>query len=203
ICGSHEVNVAKCVHGILSDVLRYHEENPSVWPQWELGNQYISRIASRVDSRAHGELLLMLQLLLPGTNNFYYGDELGMMDLDSDSEVPRQRGAMQWADAYEGGFTSAEQSQVPINEDYRQYNWGVSDQHYGVAIASIAIRFQDEWKKEKSTLKMFSKLSKLRTKDDTLMSGHTLLGELSGEAFTIVRYSKTGNDFIGSVSTSC
>ncbi|KHJ78379.1 hypothetical protein OESDEN_22000 [Oesophagostomum dentatum] len=126
ICGSHEGNVAKCVHGILSDVLRYHEENPSVWPQWELGNQYVSRIASRVDSRAHGELLLMLQLLLPGTNNFYYGDELGMVDLDSDSQVPRQRGAMQWADAYEGGFTSAEQSQVPINEDYKQYNWEVS-----------------------------------------------------------------------------
>ncbi|KHJ83121.1 hypothetical protein OESDEN_17182, partial [Oesophagostomum dentatum] len=35
ICGSHEGNVAKCVYGILSDVLRYHEENPSVWPQWE------------------------------------------------------------------------------------------------------------------------------------------------------------------------
>ncbi|VDN26331.1 unnamed protein product, partial [Cylicostephanus goldi] len=74
----NEGTIATCVHEILSDILLFHSNNPAVWPQWEFGNQYISRIASRVESRAHAELLLMLQLVLPGTNNFYYGDELGM-----------------------------------------------------------------------------------------------------------------------------
>ncbi|ETN70955.1 hypothetical protein NECAME_14442 [Necator americanus] len=87
ICHKNEGTVATCVHEILSDILLFHTNNPSVWPQWEFGNQYVSRVASRVESRAHAELLLMLQLILPGTNNFYYGDELGMKNLPDDSVV--------------------------------------------------------------------------------------------------------------------
>ncbi|VDM67889.1 unnamed protein product [Strongylus vulgaris] len=87
ICHRTEGTVATCVHEILSDILLFHANNPAVWPQWEFGNQYISRVASRVESRAHAELLLMLQLILPGTNNFYYGDELGMKNLPNGSSV--------------------------------------------------------------------------------------------------------------------
>ncbi|EPB68345.1 alpha amylase, catalytic domain protein [Ancylostoma ceylanicum] len=143
ICHKNEGTVATCVHEILSDILLFHTNNPSVWPQWEFGNQHISRIASRVESRAHAELLLMLQLILPGTNNFYYGDELGMKNLPNDS--------------------------------VRQYA------------------------QEQSSLKMFSKLSKLRTRDDALMSGQTIMGRLIDGAFTIVRFDQFENATVGNV----
>lgn len=54
---------------------------------FQFGNPWLSRLASRVDSRAHSQLLIMLQLVLPGSNSFYYGDELGMKNLPNDSVV--------------------------------------------------------------------------------------------------------------------
>ncbi|KAK6737724.1 hypothetical protein RB195_020058 [Necator americanus] len=187
ICHKNEGTVATCVHEILSDILLFHTNNPSVWPQWEFGNQYVSRVASRVESRAHAELLLMLQLILPGTNNFYYGDELGMKNLPDDSVVPVQRGAMQWDDTANAGFSS--NSKVPVNSDYKNINWV---RQYG---------------QEQSSLKMFSKLSKLRTRDDALMSGQTLIGRLIDGAFTIVRFYvhenvTTGGVYIGAFNFS-
>ncbi|EYC12434.1 hypothetical protein Y032_0047g1477 [Ancylostoma ceylanicum] len=179
ICHKNEGTVATCVHEILSDILLFHTNNPSVWPQWEFGNQHISRIASRVESRAHAELLLMLQLILPGTNNFYYGDELGMKNLPNDSVVPVQRGAMQWDDTKDAGFSTA--SKVPVNPDYTNINW---------------VR---QYAQEQSSLKMFSKLSKLRTRDDALMSGQTIMGRLIDGAFTIVRFDQFENATVGNV----
>ncbi|KAL6736868.1 hypothetical protein Aduo_007171 [Ancylostoma duodenale] len=187
ICHKNEGTVATCVHEILSDILLFHANNPSVWPQWEFGNQHISRIASRVESRPHAELLLMLQLILPGTNNFYYGDELGMKNLPNDSVVPPQRGAMQWDDTKNAGFSSA--SKVPVNSDYKNINW---------------VR---QYAQEQSSLKMFSKLSKLRTRDDALMSGQTIMGRLIDGAFTVVRFdvfenATTGNVYVGAFNFS-
>ncbi|CAJ0607437.1 unnamed protein product [Cylicocyclus nassatus] len=187
ICHRTEGTIATCVHEILSDILLFHSNNPAVWPQWEFGNQYISRIASRVESRAHAELLLMLQLILPGTNNFYYGDELGMKNLPNDSRVPPQRGAMQWDDSQFAGFSS--NAKIPVNSDYKNINW---ERQYG---------------QEQSSLKMFSKLSKLRTRDDALMSGQTLMGKLIDGAFTVVRFyhhdnATTGNVYVGAFNFS-
>ncbi|KHJ86687.1 hypothetical protein OESDEN_13555 [Oesophagostomum dentatum] len=125
----------------------------------------------------------MLQLLLPGTNNFYYGDELGMKNLPNDSMVPPQRGAMQWDDTANSGFTSAANSKVPVNSDYNNINWA------------------KQYSQEQSALKMFSKLSKLRTRDDALMSGQTLMGRLVDGGFTIVRFSQHENVTTGSVSS--
>ncbi len=69
----------------------------------QLGNANISRLASRVGSRARAELLTMLQLILPGTNSIYYGngfdlpvdlptmpvsgEEIGMRNLPDDTQV--------------------------------------------------------------------------------------------------------------------
>jgi glycosidase len=45
-----------------------------------LGNAQNERLSSRTSSRLHAELLLMVELLLPGTPILYYGDELGVQD---------------------------------------------------------------------------------------------------------------------------
>ncbi|KAK6044235.1 alpha amylase, catalytic domain protein [Cooperia oncophora] len=209
ICHRNEGSVAICVHEILSDILLFHSNNPSVWPQWEFGNVWLSRLASRVDSRAHSELLIMTQLILPGTNSFYYGDELGMKNLPNDSvvsefpaycyrklyrkpcnllsvQVPPQRGAMQWDDSAFAGFST--NSKIPVNSDYKNINW------------------KKQYAEEQSALKMFSKLSKLRTRDESLSLGETIIGRLiEGGAYTIVRFHQrenatNGNVFVAAVN---
>ncbi|KAK5965114.1 Neutral and basic amino acid transport protein rBAT [Trichostrongylus colubriformis] len=180
ICHRSEGSVATCVHEIITDIVLFHTNNPGVWPQWEFGNAWVSRLASRVDSRAHSELLFMTQLILPGTNSFYYGDELGMKDLQNDSVVPRQRGAMQWDDSKYAGFST--NSKIPVNSDYKYINWA------------------KQYKEEQSALKMFSKLSKLRTRDEALSVGHTIMGKLiDGGAYTVTRFHERDNVTDGNV----
>jgi len=166
-----EDTVAGCVHEILSDVLMFHSNNPNVWPMWELGNSQLSRLASRVESRIRAELLTMLQLMLPGTNTFYYGEELGMRNLPNDSMIHPARGAMQWDDSAYGGFSSAsQQNHVPIHSDYKNINWA---QQFG---------------EPRSQLKMFIKLARLRKRDETLMVGQTFIGKRVGDGFTLTRF---------------
>ncbi|WKX93722.1 hypothetical protein Q1695_011186 [Nippostrongylus brasiliensis] len=180
ICHRNEESVALCVHEILSDVILFHVNNEDVWPQWEFGNPWLNRLASRVHSRAHSQLLIMIQLMLPGTNSFYYGDELGMMNLPNDSVVPPQRGAMQWDDTVSAGFST--NSKVPVNPDYTNINW---KKQYG---------------EDQSMLKMFSKLSKLRTRVEALGVGKTLISKLvEGGAFTIIRFHQRENVTEGNV----
>ncbi|VDO06638.1 unnamed protein product [Haemonchus placei] len=206
ICHRSEGSVATCVHEILSDILLFHRNNPSVWPQWEFGNAWLSRLASRVDSRAHSELLIMTQLVLPGTNSYYYGDELGMKNLPNDSVVPPQRGAMQWDDSAYAGFST--KSKIPVNSDYKNINWEVDVREEILAPNLLSelngemILFdQKQYREDQSALKMFSKLSKMRTRDESLGVGETMMGRLiDGGAYTITRFHQRDNVTDGNVS---
>ncbi|MFH4980202.1 hypothetical protein AB6A40_006911 [Gnathostoma spinigerum] len=125
VCSTLESSIGGCVHELLSDTIDFHERVPLVFPVWEFGNPFISRLASRVRSRVQSELLTMVQLLLPWTNSFYYGEEIGMMDLDNETSIPPQQGAMQWDDSKNGGFSAAANPQIPTNPDYKEVNWKV------------------------------------------------------------------------------
>lgn len=80
------------------------------WVHWSLGNVETRRLASRL---VHGNATLgatLLQLMLPGTQNLFYGDEVGLQDV-SDPEGERadvkhihQLAAMVW-DKKEKQFT--------------------------------------------------------------------------------------------------
>src|SRR5213075_3545110 len=59
---------------------------PGAWPNWVLGNHDQHRIASRV-GRSQARVAAMLLLTLRGTPTLYYGDELGMPDV----EIPPER----------------------------------------------------------------------------------------------------------------
>ncbi|CAI4233355.1 unnamed protein product [Auanema sp. JU1783] len=181
ICHRTEGTVATCVHEILSDVLLFHSNHEEVWPQWEFGNPYVSRVATRVGSRIHAELLSMLQLVLPGTNNVYYGEELGMRDLRNDSLVPPHRGVMQWDSSMNAGFSTKESTASLLPPDYENVNWELQNGE------------------EKSHLKMFSKLAKLRQRDETLSIGKTLVGRLVDGAFTVTRFLQENNTTIGNI----
>ena len=106
------------------------------WPNWVLGNHDRPRIASRVGP-AQARLAAMLLLTLRGTPTLYYGDEIGMRDVEIPPEkvqdpfeknVPGrglgrdpQRTPMQWSAAKNAGFTAGE-PWLPIPEDYTQVN---------------------------------------------------------------------------------
>ncbi|HXZ98839.1 MAG TPA: alpha-amylase family glycosyl hydrolase [Candidatus Binatia bacterium] len=88
------------------------------WPLWCGSNHDDGRFASRW---CHGDerlarCALMLLLTLPGTPLLYYGDEIGMTEVEipetrrRDRAGGRDRGRtpMQWCEAPGGGFTSAE-----------------------------------------------------------------------------------------------
>lgn len=81
ICEKHPDSVADCANEVIGDILQFYlEQRDRVWPLWQFSNAQTERLASRTSSRLHAELLLMVELLLPGTPILYYGDELGVQD---------------------------------------------------------------------------------------------------------------------------
>ncbi|VDM08944.1 unnamed protein product [Wuchereria bancrofti] len=174
ICHRTEDNVAECIHEILTELVHFHSTN-NISAMWEFGSPQLSRIASRVKSQQQAELLTMLQLLLPGTSSIYYGDEIGMIDLPSEKLVPVQRGAMQWDDSANAGFSGAISTSIPVHPAFAHNNW---DRQYN---------------SQRSQLKTFQKMARLRKRDETLSSGRTIIGQLMNSTFAITKYVKNEN----------
>ena len=108
------------------------------WPNWVLGNHDRSRIASRVGA-AQSRVAAMLLLTLRGTPTLYYGDELGMSDVEIPPEmvqdpfeknVPGQghgrdpaRTPMQWEESKHVGFCpDGVEPWLPLAGDHRTAN---------------------------------------------------------------------------------
>jgi alpha-glucosidase len=106
------------------------------WPNWVLGNHDQHRIASRVGVE-QARVAAMLLLTLRGTPTLYYGDEIGMEDVDiphdrvldpQEINVPGrglgrdpERTPMQWSAARFAGFSSNE-PWLPIADDHDMVN---------------------------------------------------------------------------------
>jgi alpha-glucosidase len=106
------------------------------WPNWVLGNHDQHRIASRV-GLAQARVAAMLLLTLRGTPTMYYGDEIGMRDVDIPPELvqdPQELGVpgvglgrdpertpMQWEAGPNAGFTAGA-PWLPLAGDYARVN---------------------------------------------------------------------------------
>jgi len=106
------------------------------WPNWVLGNHDRSRIATRI-GLAQARVAALLLLTLRGTPTLYYGDELGMRDVQVPPEQVQDpweknvpglglgrdpvRTPMQWAPGAQAGFSSAV-PWLPLGEDFRTVN---------------------------------------------------------------------------------
>jgi alpha-glucosidase len=106
------------------------------WPNWVLGNHDRPRIASRV-GKGQAAVAAMLLLTLRGTPTIYYGDELGMRQV----EIPRDRvrdpfernvpgigvgrdgcrTPMQWDASDNAGFSKVD-PWLPLAEDWQSEN---------------------------------------------------------------------------------
>ena len=112
---------------------------PGGWPNWVLGNHDQRRIASRI-GRAQARVAQMLLLTLRGTPTCYYGDELGMLDVEIPPEAEQdpfgrnlpgmglgrdpERTPMQWDATDHAGFTSGA-PWLPVAADFKEYNVAV------------------------------------------------------------------------------
>ena len=109
---------------------------PEGWPNWVLGNHDKHRIATRVGP-AQARVAAMLLLTLKGTPTMYYGDEIGMQDVEISPEkvqdpheknVPGkglgrdpERTPMQWDATENAGFTDGT-PWLPLAKDFQQVN---------------------------------------------------------------------------------
>jgi alpha-glucosidase len=106
------------------------------WPNWVLGHHDGPRIAARVgEDRAR--LVQMLLLTLRGTPTLYYGDEIGMRDVEIPPEMVRDpqgikspdygrdpvRTPMQWDAGPNAGFCPPDiEPWLPVADDYATTN---------------------------------------------------------------------------------
>jgi alpha-glucosidase len=103
-------------------IARYEGSLPSGgWPNWVLGNHDNPRVASRL-GEAQARVAAMLLLTLRGTPTIYYGEEIGMRDVEVSPELVHDpearigipyrpqgrdpyRTPMQWEPGAGAGFT--------------------------------------------------------------------------------------------------
>ena len=118
---------------------RYESLLPGgAWPNWVLGNHDQHRVASRIGA-AQARVALMLLLTLRGTPINYYGDEIGMHDVEIPPDrvqdpweinVPGlglgrdpERTPMQWTPGPNAGFCPPDvEPWLPIADDYKKNN---------------------------------------------------------------------------------
>ena len=113
------------------------------WPNWVLGNHDQPRVASRIGPE-RARLAQMLLLTLRGTPTVYYGDEIGMQDVDIpehlivdppgkvDPKFSRDpaRTPMQWDGSHAAGFTTGD-PWLPVAEDFAEVNVTVQKKDSG------------------------------------------------------------------------
>ncbi len=137
---------------------------PYGWPTYVVSNHDQTRVATRVGAD-QARVVALLLLTLRGTPFLYYGDELGMLDVDIPAEkyqdpqginlgISRdpERTPMQWDASPHAGFSSAE-PWLPVAPDFAQVN------------------VEAEKTDPRSILTLYKRLIDLRRGDDALALG--------------------------------
>lgn len=133
---------------------------PKAWPNYVLGNHDEHRIATRVGSK-QARVAMMLLLTLRGTPTLYYGDEIGMHDVEIPPERIQdpweknllamgfgrdpERSPMQWDESPNAGFCPpGVDPWLPIASDYKQTNVAVQrhDAHSMISLAHTLLQIR-------------------------------------------------------------
>jgi alpha-glucosidase len=163
------------------------------WPNWVLGNHDQHRIATRVGAE-QARVAAMLLLTLRGTPTLYYGDEIGMHDVEIPPErvqdpfekrVPDrglgrdpERTPMQWDGGPGAGFTTGE-PWLPLADDWRVVN------------------VRAERDNPRSTLTLYRRLIELRRGEPALEVGRFEPVAAEGDVLAYVRRARRGeSDFL-------
>ena len=124
-----------------------HVLPPDAWPSYVLGSHDEPRIATRV-GRDQARVAMMLLLTLRGTPVVYYGDEIGMTDVQIPADRVHdpwerqvhgkglgrdpERTPMQWDESLNAGFCAPfARPWLPLPEDAEQFNVAGQLEHVG------------------------------------------------------------------------
>ena len=121
-------NTTWSAQGLRSTVEEIERELPKgAWPNYVLGSHDIPRLATQYGPD-QARLAAMFLLTLRGTPFLYYGDEIGMRNVDIPADRVRdvsgrdpERTPMQWDSSVNAGFTRGE-PWLPISYDYQKVN---------------------------------------------------------------------------------
>jgi glycosidase len=105
------------------------------WPNYVLGNHDDQRLASKLGEQGSRQAAVLL-LTLRGSPTLYYGDELGMREVEipadrvqdpwgiAEPHLSRDgcRTPMPWSPDANAGFTSANEAWLPVGSDYATRN---------------------------------------------------------------------------------
>ncbi|MBM4028723.1 MAG: DUF3459 domain-containing protein [Planctomycetes bacterium] len=169
---------------IFAGINTYEASLPAfAWPNWVLGNHDKPRVASRVGPE-QAKIAALLLLTLRGTPTMYYGDEIGMEDVNvSDEEAhdpvakafpgirlgrDPERTPMQWSAEPNAGFSTGE-PWLPLAADYEEANVERQKQDAG------------------SLLAFYRQLLELRHKEPALQIGRYLPAGQRRNVFAFVR----------------
>lgn len=155
----------------------------NAWPNWVLSNHDLPRVASRVGLEQVRNAALLL-LTLRGTPTIYYGDELGMRDVEypeSEMQDPKaanmpgyglgrdgSRSPMQWNAGRHAGFTTGEP-------------W------LAVADDIDAVNVEAELASEGSVLAFYKRVLALRRAERALSTGSYRSVPASGDVLAYLR----------------
>ncbi|KAM7408431.1 hypothetical protein PAMA_002248 [Pampus argenteus] len=119
------------------------------WPNWVVGNHDRPRIASSA-GQAYIRVINMLLLTLPGTPTTYYGEEIGMENINvTESQIQDpagkynasasrdpQRSPMQWSGDMNAGFNNKTNTTwLPVHQNYRSINVAAQKEDEGSVLA--------------------------------------------------------------------
>jgi alpha-glucosidase len=152
------------------------------WPNWVLGNHDVKRIATRAGPEQVGVAAILL-LTLRGTPTMYYGDELGIADVQVPPAAHQDpvgknighvfsrdpsRTPMQWDDSPTAGFSET-QPWLPLS--------------YGHSTANVVVQSQDEG----SPWSLYRRLIALRQSEPSLMVGSYKAVPADGDLIAYIR----------------
>lgn len=133
---------------------------PGDWPNYVLGNHDVPRIVTRIGQQ-EARVALMLLLTLRGTPTLYYGDEIGMHDVEIplgrvrdtwEKNIPEsgfgrdpERTPMQWDNSPNAGFCPpTARPWLPMASDYQQVNVAAQrqDQHSVLSLVRTLLQLR-------------------------------------------------------------
>lgn len=163
----------------------------SAWPNWVIGNHDQARVVSRIDA-AQAKVAAMLLLTLRGTPIMYYGDEIGMSNVEIPKEEMKdpqglrmenkesrdpQRTPMQWETSKNAGFTTGN-PWLRLPNHFDQNN--------------VATQEQDP----DSILNFYKRLIALRQKESALHKGDYYPVVTDGNVLAYIRKGEATTSFL-------
>lgn len=118
----------------------------TMWAQhqtanWVVGNHDTQRVSNRMGAHKV-DLLNVIVNALPGASVTYYGEEIGMSNVETEcteiscDDRDGERTPMQWAPLKNGDFSTNDTTWLPLSPDYERYNVRTER---GVARSSLQI----------------------------------------------------------------